>query len=227
MRRVRPVPPALPDLSGEWRGGGVTSRPHRGHARGAVERRTGRRLVHRVHGRVRAMPRVRDRLSVGCALRAADGGHTAFPRRGREAHASVAAARHEGPRPPPPAARRRRARWPLHSGCTWFRVASRRDSVCLQSPYGRHRCRRRATTCGSTPAASWTRGCDLCMLPRYECSAPPAWAPRFPGRAATAAVLSTSTLGSPTTHAASLAGSWPRCRVRRRSSSTPPAVVPR
>ena len=175
---------------------------------------------------VRAMPRVRDRVPVGRAVRAADGGHSAFPRRRREAHTSVAAARHRRRSATIACCSPERARWPLRSGCTWCPRGATRSA-------GGSRCGRRR--CGATGhrrvalhrlrhgrvARDSARGRAAGAERRGRGRR------RFPGRAATAAVRSTSTPGSPTTPAASPVGSCRRCPVRRRSSSTRLAAVPR
>ena len=78
MCGVRALPAALPDVPGHGRGGRVAARPHRGDARG----RTGDdaepdAAFVQLHGRLRAVPRLRDRVPVGRAVRPADGGHAA------------------------------------------------------------------------------------------------------------------------------------------------------
>ena len=49
--------------------------PHRGDARRAVAGRAGRRRLRGVHGHLRAVPRLRDGVPVGGAVRPAHGGH--------------------------------------------------------------------------------------------------------------------------------------------------------
>src|SRR5581483_1035905 len=72
---MRPVPAALPDVPCHWRGVVVAAWPHRADAAGAVGGCAGGRRVRVVHGCVRAVPRLRDRLSRGGAVRPADGAH--------------------------------------------------------------------------------------------------------------------------------------------------------
>ena len=65
--------PHCPTYRVTGRGGRVAPRPHRRHARGPVRGRRCRRPVRRLHGRVRAVPGLRDGLPVGGSLRPADG----------------------------------------------------------------------------------------------------------------------------------------------------------
>ena len=73
VRAVRAVPAALPDVPGHRRGVGVAARSHRADAPGAVVGRARRRRVRGLHGRVRAVPRLRDRVPRRRAVRPAHG----------------------------------------------------------------------------------------------------------------------------------------------------------
>ena len=97
MRRLRAVPPALPDVPRHRARAAVAARTHRGHAGGRVRRRAARRRVPPHDGDLRAVPRVRSRLPVDGAVRsphrgrqpgAASGDRIAAPRPGRRRDAS-------------------------------------------------------------------------------------------------------------------------------------------
>ena len=115
----------------------------------------------------------------------------------------------EGARPPPPAARRlERAR---RRAAAAPRSASRRGAT---RPARTSRCGRRRSHATGNDVWLFT-GCvmDAWLRPVHAAalrvlSARGRRAPRCPGRAAIAAARSTCTPGSPTTPAASLAGSW-------------------
>ena len=74
VRQLRAVPAALPDVPGDGRGGAVATRPHRSDARRAVGGRAGHRRLRRVHGDLRAVPRLRAGVPERRAVRQPDGG---------------------------------------------------------------------------------------------------------------------------------------------------------
>ena len=222
LRQLRPVPAALPHLPGDGGGGGVATGPHRSHARRAVAGRRGRPRVRVVHGRVRAVPRVRDGMPLGRAVRPADGGHPDHAGRHGAHDAVVAADRPADPRPPWPAPGRlegagRGAAGPPRAPAP--RPASPPAAAAGAASVGHRRVVVHRLRDGRLAA----------LGPRRRA----ARAPRRRGRASPcragarrAAVPSTSTPGSPTPQPAWPSGSWPPCPATRRSSSTRRAVVP-
>ena len=120
LRRVRPLPAALPDVPRHRPRDRVAPWPDRGDARGRPTRRRDRRHVLARDGRVRPVPRLRGRVPVRRAVRPSDGGH---PRRAPHA------APHPRTRGACPSGSRTSSLLPRHwllLAATWLLVAAQR-----------------------------------------------------------------------------------------------------
>jgi hypothetical protein len=138
VRQLRVVPSALPDVSGDRRGGVVTAGADRRNAIRAVARCRDRRPVRSLHGDVRAVPWMRAGVSERCSVRPPDRGHQGHTRRLRESGPPAAAAGDEGARSPSPVARR-------------VDAARRRSAPSPRTPTAR------AGASSTAPRPSWRR----------------------------------------------------------------------
>ena len=83
MRALRLLPADLPHLRRARGGDGFAARPHQAHANGlGWPGRRGQRRIHAAHRRVPRLPRLRDRVPLGCGVRQAGRGR-ARPARAR------------------------------------------------------------------------------------------------------------------------------------------------